>query len=69
MLNYTQLFASDPDYILYSLVVSQQDKLTGRISVALKKVYANNLTAGMVLKDFSDMIIAFKVSVNAYISS
>ena len=69
MLNYTQLFASDPDYIMYSLVVSQQDKLTGRISVALEKVYANNLTAGMILKDFSDMIIAFKVSVNAYISS
>ena len=37
LLNYTQMFASDPDYIFFALSVSQQLKLQSQINIGMKK--------------------------------
>ena len=38
LLNYTQMFASDPDYIFFELSVTQQLKLQSQINIAIKKI-------------------------------
>ena len=37
LLNYTQLFASDPDFIFFALSITQQLKLQSQINVAIKR--------------------------------
>lgn len=65
-MNYTQLLASDPVYIFYVLLVSQQVNLSGRIIKALKKVCASNLTPVMILHNFPERVRAFIAKDNAY---
>ena len=38
LLNYTQMFASDPDYIFYALSVTQRQKLNSQLNVALRSL-------------------------------
>ena len=38
VLNYTKIFASDPDYIFLALSVTQQLKIQSQINIAMKKV-------------------------------
>ena len=51
-LNYTQIFASDRDYIFFALSVTQQLKLQSQINIAMKKVCSGHLTAGMLSQIF-----------------
>ena len=48
LLNYTQLFASEADYIFYALSHTQQLKLSRQINIALKKFCSCHVTAGML---------------------
>ena len=48
LLNYTQKFASDSDYISYANVVFQNISLTNQINVVMRKVSAISLNAGML---------------------
>ena len=50
LLNYTQKFASDSDYIFFARSVLQQVSLQNSISIALSKVKATSLTAGTLNK-------------------
>ena len=59
MLNYTQRFASDADYIFFAHSVIQQTQLNSNINIALKKVQTNNLTAGMFSSNFQDTVKSF----------
>ena len=56
LLNYTQKFSSDSDYIFFVHSVMQQLNLCSRINIAMKKVKTNQLTAGMLCKNFKDCI-------------
>ena len=59
LLNYKQKFASDSDYIFYALSVMLQLNLNSQINIAMKKVCANQLTAGMLSNNFSDTVKSF----------
>ena len=52
LLNYTQMFVSDPDYIFYALSVTQQLKLNSKINIALRKVCSGPVTEGMLSQSF-----------------
>ena len=54
--NYTQLFASEADYIFYALSVSQQLKLNSQIDTAMLKVYYGQLTAQMLSNNFPETV-------------
>ena len=56
LLNYTQLFASDPDFIFFALSITQQLKLKSQINVAMKKVCSGNLIAGLLSQNFSERV-------------
>ena len=56
LLNYTQLFASDPDFIFFALSTTQQLKLKSQINVAMKKVCSGNLIAGLLSQNFSERV-------------
>ena len=66
LLNYTQLFASEADYIFYALSVTQQLKLNSRINIALKKVCGGQLTAQMLTNNFLETVKAFLSKDEAY---
>ena len=59
LLNYTQMFASDSDYIFYALSVTQQLKLNSEINIALRKVCTGTVTAGMLSQSFADTVQSF----------
>ena len=59
LLNYTQMFASEADYIFYALSVTQELKLNSQINIALKKICTGQLTAGMLTNNFSDTVSSF----------
>ena len=54
LLNYAQIFASDPDYIFFELSVTQQLKLQSQINIDMKKVCSGHLTAGALSQNFSE---------------
>ena len=56
LLNYSQLFASDPDYIFFALSVIQQSKLQSQINIAMKKSCGSSLTASMLSQNFSERV-------------
>ena len=66
LLNYTQQFASESDYIFYALSVTQQLKLNSQINIALKKVCGRNLTAQMLSNNFSETVKEFLLRDEAY---
>ena len=66
LLNYTQMFASDPDFIFYALSVMQQLNLQSQINIAMKKVCAGHLTAGMLSHNFSERVKEFIAKDDAY---
>ena len=59
LLNYTQKFASDTDYIFFANYVVQQVNLRSKINIALKKVSGGNLTAGMFSQNFKETVKTF----------
>ena len=66
LLNITQMFASDPDYVFSGLSVAQQMKLQSQINIALKKVCTSRITAGMLSNNFSDTVKYFIANDEAY---
>ena len=48
------MFVSGPDYVFFVLSVTQQMKLQSQINIALKKVCAGSINAGMLSHNFSD---------------
>ena len=67
LLHYSQKFAADSDYIFFEQSVSRTVQLSSEINIAMKKVISNNLTAGMLSKNFKqrvkELIAKDKVSV------
>ena len=66
LLNYTQIFASNPDYIFFALSVTQQLKLQSQINIAMKKVCRGHLTAGVLSQNFSETVKSFIVNNEVY---
>ena len=66
LLNYTQKFASDSDYIFFAHSVMQRIYLNNQINIAMRKVSANTLTAGMLSKNFKNTVKEFIAHDNAY---
>ena len=56
LLNYTQRFAADSDYIFFASAISQQMKLNSQINIAMQKVKTNRLTAGMLSDNFEGTV-------------
>ena len=65
-MNYTQLFASEVDYIFYALSVTQQLKINSQINIALKKVCGGQLTAQMLTNNVSETVKTFLSNDEAY---
>lgn len=59
LLNYTQIFISDPDYIFFALFVAQLLKLYGQINIAMKKVCYEHLTSENLSQNFSETVKSF----------
>ena len=59
LLHYTQKFASDNDYLFFAHTVLQKFQLSSQINIAMKKVLLNDLTAGMLSKNFKQRIQEF----------
>ncbi|XP_066925712.1 uncharacterized protein [Clytia hemisphaerica] len=66
LLNYTQKFASDPDYIFFANFVTQQVSLTNQINVAMRKVAGSNLNAGMLSQNFKETVRQFIANDKAF---
>ena len=59
LLHYTQKFASDNDYIFFAHTVLQKVQLSSQINIAMKKGLSNDLTAGMLSKNFKQRVQEF----------
>ena len=59
LLHYTQKFASDNDYIFFAHTVLQKVQLSSQINIAMKKVLSNDLTPGMLSKNFKQRVQEF----------
>ena len=59
LLNYTQKFASDSDYIFFANHASQEMKLYSKITIAMKKMKGCNVTAGMFNNNFRETVNSF----------
>lgn len=66
LLNYSQKFASDSDYIFYAHHVVQQINLKSKINIAMKKMCGNNLTAGMLSSNFKETVKSFIANDEAF---
>ena len=66
LLNFTQLFASEADYIFYTLSVTQQLKLNIQINIALKKFCSGHVTAGMLSRNFTEAVKSILTKDDAY---
>ena len=56
LLHYTQRFASDNDYIFFAHTVLQKVQLSSQIDMAMKKVLSNDLTEGILSKNFKQVL-------------
>ena len=59
LLHYTQKFASDNDYVFFADTVLQKVQLSSQINIAMKKVLSNDLTAGILSKNFKQTVQEF----------
>ena len=66
LLNNSQMFVSDPNYIFYLLSVTQQQKLNSEIRVALRKVCSRCMTAGMLSKKICETVETLLAKDKAY---
>ncbi|XP_066934413.1 uncharacterized protein [Clytia hemisphaerica] len=65
LLNYTQKFASDSDYIFFAHKTLLQLNLRSKINIAMR-ISNSNLTAGLLANNFNDTIQNCVASDNAY---
>ena len=66
LLNYTQKFSSDSDYIFFAHKIMQSVNLNNQINIAMRKVASNNLTAGMLCSNFKEKVKDFIASDQAF---
>ena len=66
LLNYSQKFAQDPQYIFYANFVVQQLNLRSQMGIAMRKVCGNNITAGMIRENFETTVKSFIANDEAY---
>ena len=66
LLNYTQKFSADSDYIFFAHSVTQHLNLNSRINIAMQKVKTNQLTAGMLSRNFKESVKSFVANDEAY---
>ena len=66
LLNYTQKFASDADYICFVHSILQQLSHKEEMGVAMKKVAGSALTAGLLNDNFKERVKEFVASDQAY---
>ena len=66
LLNYSQKFTSDSDYIFFAHSVLLKLELNSQINIAMKKVACSTLTAGMLSKDFKETVSQFIARDRAY---
>ena len=59
LLNYTQKFSSDSDYIFFAHSVIQKLNLNNQINIAMRKVASNQLTAGVLSSNFNEKVKEF----------
>ena len=52
ILHYSQKFDAESDYIFFAHSVLQKVQLNSHINIAMKNVISNNLTVGMLSKNF-----------------
>ena len=62
LLNYTQKFSSDSDYIFFAHSVMQKLNLNNQINIAMRKVTSSQVTAGMLNSNFNEKVKKFIVS-------
>ena len=51
-MHYSQKFAADIDYMFFAYSVLKKVQHSSPINLAMKKIFSNNLTAGMLSKNF-----------------
>ena len=56
LLNYTQKFSSDSDYIFFAHLVMQRLNLSNQINISMRKVTSSQLTAGMLSSNFHEKV-------------
>ena len=66
LLNYTQKFASDSDYIFYAHSVLQRLQLNNQINIAMRKITSTSLTAGTLSNNFKETIKQFVANDKAF---
>ena len=66
LLNYSQMLASDSDYIFYGLSVTQQLKINSEINTGHTKICTGIVTAGMMSQSFSETVQSFLGKDEAY---
>ena len=59
LLQYTQKFATDNNYIFFARTVLQKVQLSSQINIAMKKVQSKDLTAGMLSRNFKQRVQEF----------
>ena len=58
LLNYTQRFSSDSDYLFFAQAVTQQLRINSQISIAMRKI-PGVLTAGALTADYDNTVNTF----------
>ena len=66
LLNYSQKFASDTDYIFFANHVMQEVNLHNKINIAMKKICGGGLTAGMFKRNFKETVNSLTANDSAY---
>ena len=66
LLNYTQKFSFDSDYIFFPHSAMQKLNLSNQIHIAMRKVTSSQLTAGMLSSNFNEKVKEFIVSNQAF---
>ena len=56
LLNYSQKFAGDSDYIFFAHAVLQRIQLNNKIKIAMRKVSSDILTVGMLSRDLKETL-------------
>ena len=66
LLNYSQKFSSDADYIFFAHSIVQQLSLKEQINIAMKKVSGTSITAKSLNENFKEKVKQFVASDQAY---
>ena len=66
LLNYKNKFSADSDYIFFAHSVMQRLNLSSRINITMQKVKTNQLTAGMLSRNFKESVKSFVADEEAF---